>query len=283
MANDHLTALANALTAYDNAVRDLIRDELEQLRPGLEQARDAAVERLRLAYEALQLPTEALAEIDAEIQSAERELAGYQDDLKSPSVATRVSARTWVDEWGKELESLRAKRTQQQEALQVFTDEHRAAKDAKADAEIEITALDINLETPFLGRGQYTGAYKAFHIGSFPMWATLIGNNTEHGEYDAFLESLDSIAQATGYRTDDLAERLRQQAIAEQRELFRWTPEPAPSGAEVVAETAGTLQYKAEDAKPSTQLIEDYRHVPRNVVVPSHMRTSRVPGEMRRV
>src|ERR1035437_8670360 len=69
-----------------------------------------------------------------------------------------------------------------------------------------------------------------------PVLPLLVQHATVHGhpEFDAFLESLDDVALACDYRTDDLSERLRQKAIDESRALFRREPEPAPSGREVV-------------------------------------------------
>ncbi len=60
------------------------------------------------------------------------------------------------------------------------------------------------------------------------MWLTLLANNTGHPEFEIFMESLDSIAASTGYRTDALAERLLQQARDETAEAFTRDPEPIP-------------------------------------------------------
>jgi hypothetical protein len=120
------------------------------------------------------------------------------------------------------------------------------------------------------------------------MWVTLLGNNREHPEWDQFYDSLDVIASATGYRTDDLAARLLQNARDETAENFARDPEPVPSGREIVDSELTSLEVasvnRALDNSPSK--IEDYRspvaRVPRNATVPEHMQVSTVPAESRR-
>lgn len=116
-----------------------------------------------------------------------------------------------------------------------------------------------------------------------PVLPLLVQHATVHGhpEFDAFLESLDDVALACDYRTDDLSERLRQKAIDESRELFRREPEPAPSGREVVDSIHSSFevarQNKWLDESPS--VIEDYRTanpIPRNYAVRDYMR---IPGK----
>jgi hypothetical protein len=277
--NEHLKPLANAMSSYDKAVADLIRAELEELRPGLEIDLDIAVERLRTAYAALQLPAEQVAKVSEEIRLVEQELASYRADLESESVPVRISARVPAAEWAAELAALQAKKAQYEDALQVFTDEHKAAKDAKTLAEIAIEALDINKLTPFLGRGRFTQAYKAFRVGSYPAWLVLLAGDDSHPEYDVFLDSLDDVAASTGYRTDELAERLRQKAMQQSRDIFRRSPEPAPSGGEVVSEMMTGMERMAEAkaAEQTVSRIDDFRNAPtpRNDLVRDYMQ---VPG-----
>jgi len=283
-----LRALADSLNSYDEAVRNLIRDELETIiRPGLEAARDQAVARLGDAYAALKVPQEQVAETDEAIAYAEKELATYQADMESSSVSVRASARSFVAEWEQELASLRTARAQKSQVLAAFTDEHRAAKDALAKAEMILGGFELNLESPFMGYGRRTAAYQGFRIGSYPMWVTLLGNNTGHPEYDAFYSAIDDIAEATGYDTESLRERLLQKARTETQENFSRDPEPAPSGRDIVDSELLSMEVasinRALDSMPSR--IDDYRSpigaLPRNEAVRESLRVPRVPDEMR--
>ena len=103
----------------------------------------------------------------------------------------------------------------------------------------------------------------------------LIAGNPDHPEWDIAIDLLDDLALSSGYRTDDLAERLRDKAKAEARDIWARDPAPVSSGREVAEEVKTVIRWKAEDDHPSQQVIEDYRSVPRNVRVPSHMR---IPG-----
>jgi hypothetical protein len=276
-----LKALADALNSYDEAVRDLIRDELETtVRPGLEAARDQAAARLADAYAALGQPQQQVAETDEAIAFAERELASHREDLGSSSVSVRANSRPHVTEWEAELSSLRQKKTQQTDALQAFTDEHRAARDALAQAEIALGGYEMNLKVPFIGYGARTDAYRAFRIGSYPAWLTLQANNTDHPEFDAFFGSLDSVAQATGYTTDALSDRLRIKAMEETQANFATKPEPVPSGKDVADSLTVTMENAAlgKLARETVSRIDDFRRpaVPRNSAVRDYMR---LPGK----
>jgi hypothetical protein len=81
---------------------------------------------------------------------------------------------------------------------------------------------------PISGWGQRTQAYKTFRIGSYPPWLVLLSGQEDHGEFQAAYNSLDDVCLTSGYRTDDLSERLRLKAVQETRDNFARTPEPAP-------------------------------------------------------
>lgn len=148
-----LKALADALNAYDQAVRDLIRDELNAtIRPGLEDARDKAAARLQEAFAAIEPARQQVTETDEAIGYAETELATYRKDLESGSVSIRANARPHVNEWQAELESLRRRKAEQQEGLNSVTADHRSARDALAAAEMALAGFEMNLEN-----GSYSG------------------------------------------------------------------------------------------------------------------------------
>lgn len=277
-----LKALADALNAYDEAVRSLIRDELEcTVRPGLEAARDQAAARLHDAYAALDQPRKQIAETDESIAYAERERATFQADLESASVSIRASARPHVSEWEAELTSLRHKRAQQLDALTRFTGEYRAAKDALGQAEIALSALEINMrEAPFIGYGAQTEIYRAFRIGSYPAWLVLLAGDRAHPEWDSIFESLDSVSAACNYSTSELETRLRRKAMEETQANFAREPEPFPSGKDVADSLTATMENLSlgKQARETVSRIDDYRRpaVPRNEVVRDYMR---LPGK----
>jgi hypothetical protein len=111
----------------------------------------------------------------------------------------------------------------------------------------------------------------------------LISGDHGHPEWDAAIDLMDDLALSSGYRTDDLAERLRQKGMEEARDFFARTPEPAPSGQEIRDEVITMVMQKSADEYSPGNIIEDYRKIPRNVTVPSHMRTPSIPGEAPRV
>jgi chromosome segregation ATPase len=143
-----LKALADAMNAYDDAVKALIVEELNTtVRPGLEAARDQAAARLAEAYAAIDPLRQQMSEADERISYAESELATYRADLESAEVSTRAHARSFATEWETELDALRKTRARHLDAVNAAVADHRKAQDALAQAEMALGDFEMNLES----------------------------------------------------------------------------------------------------------------------------------------
>lgn len=259
-SKEHADAVFTALKAYDDAVADCVRDELRALLPDYELAEEAAALRLNQAFTALELPQKHLAEAEAELERIRGIHADWSNQVANGSTSEdRVQSRVWTDQWSAEIKALENRVDQLKDALVPFEHEQVTARQALADATMRKQALKYNADNaPFWALGQTCDSYKAMRIGSHSMWETLITNNVNHPEFEAFFESLDGMAAACNYDTEGLKERLRIQAIAETRRNFARTPEKAPSAGDVIAGlTTGMQNQQSEKyARESTSSFE---------------------------
>jgi hypothetical protein len=254
---DLLLALSDAIKAQDDAIRGLIVMELEAQYAALERKEEQAAARLATAIGDLRIPEEMLQETEAAIAVALNEVNAYTSEINSDSnaspeiIVARVTGRAMIDEWTAELDKLRAKKRDQESGMSAFRDERELAKQALRQIQEELRLLKTNMDYPFLFKGQDTAPYKAFRAGGYEHHRILENDAREHPEYDAAKTAWLEEAQASGLRTDNLAQELRQRAVTEsvrnQQALFPNAGSTgAPAGGDVRTGMLGSMQATQE-------------------------------------
>ena len=275
---DLSAAVLEALAVADTAVKAAIRAEITAMITAQDALIDGAARRLRDALAALTLPEQLITDMDAEISRVQARTYQWQSQAGDDRAETRIEARIRLAEWQRELDQLRAKRVLMGDDLAPFLHEREAARDALAAAQARRTALEINLAMPYFGAGQLTEAYRMFRVGSWGAWMVLLSGDRDHAEHDALLAGLDEIAAASGYRTDDLAARIRARAQQEARQSIADTATeplpPSPSGQDVLALDRARIENGALQGRPTR--IDDYRRAPVPPAAREYMQAQRL-------
>lgn len=258
---DHSAEILFLLAKLDKAIRDGIVAELLLLRPSYELAVQETLPALKAAYEALEGRKEYLRELDELISAFEGKAREHESMLDDGDLENRIVAQVYVNGFRDHIAKLEGRRREVSVELGILTDEHASARAAKERAETELREFEVGLEFPYLG-GQQTRIYQAYRVGSWGLWTgTLQGICTY--EQQAMTDAMDSMASVTGYRTDDLAERMRQAAIAEGLQQFRNNfpgaeESSAPSGQDIREGIHRSMENQFASQTPS--VVEDRRH-----------------------
>ena len=280
-----LAAWLVAMTDGDKCLRRAVAAELAERLPEREQDKADADAVLEKVHAAARGPERDAAALDEEIARNEGELAAWRA-LLDPSrpVGDRVEARRWVEEYENELAGLRERRD-------FVTAQLLPLRDAvtKAERDVEAAAAsrhgaELNA-TPLLayyGAGQKTSAYVALRFGLALKHALTDESDPEHG---AAIEHMLDLCEASGFRTENFADRLSDDARAaarfwDQKYADANPPQPPPSGREVMealhTEMTLAMVNKSLDASPSR--IDDYRGPapPKTMPDRSYMKVPRV-------
>lgn len=276
MANpEHTDAVMQALADFDKATRACIADELTEQIPAYEAKVDAAAENLRNAVAALEIPQREILEIEAELSEARTQELYWRQHGNSKNHHDRVESAVWADGYSVECVKITHRLEQAQDAVKPFKAAVDEARKNLANAQDALSGIKLNAEpeNAYMGYGQFTESYKLYRRHSWALTVEQIAvGESYNSERDAFFEGLDMIAESSGYRTDDLQERLRQSAIADARaNMDAVFPERshAPSGQDVIAETNNAMQHQGMQKANERTRLEDYRHpVPSGVKVP---------------
>lgn len=253
---EHIASLFDAISLVDQCVAQLIIDDLADMQFPLEENQEKAAKRLSQAVEAMGGPNAHLVTLDRDIAHAESRSAEYGKLLDSADPDERAQARWRKSEWDAELDSLRQKRQSAHEDMLPFIAEWDKAKADLKAADEALTGLALNMADPFKGVvAQGTPAYQVWRKQSGNLVPLLLANDRDNPEFQQAVNLLEQCCLRSGYRTDNLPTNAEQlaNALAE----LAGTPEIAPSGAEVMAQTGAV----AENVKleHSRQVIEDYR------------------------
>lgn len=250
MANveDFTAEILQALADADRLTKAAIVAELEPLRSQYEDALEVAAKALAEAYELLLPARSMIDQIDAKIAEFQVKAEEYKAAADDPGIEFEdiITASFYADGFAVHIRKLQDHRAELSEELRRLEDEHVQAKNAHHNAQTELNVYELNLQNPYLHLGQRTTSYAAFRIGSFGLWLAML-NDTHQSEKDAFYAGLDEIAVKTGYRTENLDERMRRRALEQElqelRDNFPGAEKTfAPSGQDIVNELHHRMQ-----------------------------------------
>lgn len=272
---DYKTAILAGINAVDDLIAKAIQEELSALLPAYELAESQAAEDLRTAVAALDEPQKVIAELRDELDNARQQSTYWEQRALTGNYHDRTESRVWVNSYGKTISEIDSKIRQAESAYEVLLDKRDAAQRKLHDASEAHSDFQLNTRFPFVAYGQQTEAYKVFRLGSWSLHAEIMAANllgNYHPERDQFRVWQDELSRATGYSTDDLQQRMRQQAREESaRNLDEVLPERAhaPSGQDIIAETTSAMEHAATAKANDRSRVEDYRYpVPSGVKVP---------------
>lgn len=247
MNEDKLDEIKSHLGAASRVIRDLISDELKAQIPAAEQQEEKAAGAAHEAWKAWQAAIARLQETDDELALVREQRAKIEQAVTDADPRTRVEAKSALIAWDKELGDLGKVRAEQQAHLDAV---QGLRNQALAQLELATTyreGLEANSDPLFsyTGLGKTTDAYHALR------WLTgleivLMPGNEDHPERDEAIACLEQLCLWSGYRTDRLpkdtdAYRKHWDDILAQAN----PPEPAPSGAQVMADDKAAAERGA--------------------------------------
>jgi hypothetical protein len=240
---DLIAAYCEAENALDQAVRAMIIDECKARVPeSAEQVEDMA-HVLREALAAVAPGEKALADLAAEIDMLNAELASFTEQASTGDIRAKVSARLCIQQCESDLAVLTGKRARMDTDLSPLRDACRTAQRNLRAAQDDLTALEIVISDPayaYIGPGKQTASYSTFRWG-LALRAAFEGFHPERDEAE---EHVCWLLERSGFRPElsKDADRYRKHwdAVFENAN----PPEPAPTGAEIIAATHG--KYEAD-------------------------------------
>jgi hypothetical protein len=265
-----LVAFAEARDAEYLIVGQLIADELAPVLDGIVANEARAKAALQAACEAVKAPQERLRQVDEEISGVSLQIADFRTQARDPMAAAedRIRARAALQGWEEELAALQARRDQAEADLEPFTAECQSAGRALESAFAAKMTVTLAMADPFGTEvGRQTRTYKALGV-PFRVSEILLLHDRDHPEWEAAIDHLEQLCRASGYRTDGTSGRERLPVDGEMwRKLWQDVysnanpPQPAPSGADVVAQAHAEMENAAlaRQGQVARQAIEDHR------------------------
>lgn len=283
--DDFAAEILQALADADRMTRAGIVAELELLRPKYEGAVEDAANALQDAFKAVEAAMVPISEIDARIADFQAKDAEHVAMLSDPDIENQIVAQVMHDGFLDHLAKLQAKKNDLLDNLRLLEDDHLQAQGKLAAAQGELDIFEVSLKHPYAGYGLATEIYRAYRVGSWGQHVLAL-EDTLGFERQAWEDSMDALAANTGYRTDKLANRLREidreSAVEDFRRNFPGAEQSsAPSGQDVVSGIHDTMlkdqARKWREASPDK--IEDYRGRP--VQLDPHYQVPRASTEAR--
>jgi flagellar biosynthesis chaperone FliJ len=227
----------------DQAVRAMVIDECKSRVPEFTEQVEDCAHALREASAAMAPGQNALDNLDAEIHMLGDELASFRQQAESDDIKARVAAKLCVKECETDLEALTAKRAAMDTELAPLRNAQQTAQRNLTEAQQSLDNLELIVSNPafaFMGEGRRTASYSAFRWG-LALRAAFEGNHPERDEAE---DHVTWLLERSGFRPElsKDADRYRKHWDA----VFEAAnpPEPAPTGAEIIAATHG--KYEAD-------------------------------------